>query len=438
MIRNIKKALGRRSVYWAGLRADDISRTAGALPHLAGSFSIMGGRDQPVPSVLHEDLSSVRVDADRWDISSELRSPATIEFRSLLLRALTAESALVPYRSSEFLSAIAFARRDTCVHLGLFGGIQSAFEHKPWVESELQAWGVDGIPWIYLPDEEASFAGSMLTAGPILVRRSRSSGGEGLRLVRDETELRDAWPASDEGFAAVAPFLDGALPLNIGGTVWHDGVSIGRPSVQLIGIPACTGRQFGYCGNDFARAVELDAETLRLIEQQTRAIGEWLRGHGYLGSFGVDSLLTKGALLFTEVNPRFQGSTHLAARISESLDESCLYLDHIGACLGFDCPQRPPLADRMRDIEGLSHVIVHWSGPRATGVDVSDLVQNLVSDLRSVDLQIRPSLVAWTGAPVARLAVAGSVTSDGYSIERRLARPIEEWQSRAVEAAEVR
>ncbi|HZM55074.1 MAG TPA: ATP-grasp domain-containing protein, partial [Acidimicrobiales bacterium] len=311
------------------------------LPQLQASFSIINSykRRSSVESVAYEDLTGVRVDLETWDIDEHLRSEATAEFRRGMLRVLAHPSALLPYRPSRFLSAVWFARRDRCLNLGLFGAHQNAFEHKPWVETAVSELGLPQIPWTYIADEEQLRARDLLAQGPVMLRRSRTSGGEGIVRVETNQDLLAQWPHIDEAFVSVAPFLDGGLPVNVGATVWHDGVSVHHPSVQLIGIPNCVTRPFGYCGNDFGLARELPAEIVEQIEVSTIRIGRWMAQFGYLGTFGVDYLVHNGKALFTEINARFQGSTHASCRLSIEANESCLMLEHVAALLRMDAPK---------------------------------------------------------------------------------------------------
>ena len=148
-----------------------------------------------------------------------------------------------------------------------------------------------------------------------------------------------------EAFVSVAPFLSDAVPVNVGATAWHDGVTVHYPSVQLIGIPECVTRRFGYCGNDFGLAKDLDRAILDQIESATVTIGNWLRSYGYRGTFGVDFLVHDGVLLFTEINPRFQGSTHASCKLAIDAGESCLMLEHLAAIMGMPAPRQRPVAE---------------------------------------------------------------------------------------------
>jgi hypothetical protein len=418
MLGFISRRLGLRDLLWGGLRADDIEAISD-LRQLAGSFSIVGGHDRGgvVPSLDFEDIAGVRPDLDSWDIEDHLNTPEAHEFREAILRRLAGPTAFLPYRPSAFLSAILFARKDRCLNLGLFGAHQAMFEHKPWVETMVAGLPVPRVEWTYVADEEQSKVRRMLSTGPVMLRLSRSSGGAGLVRVDDPGRLAQSWPRHAEAFASVAPFLEDAMPINIGATVWHDGVTMSHPSVQLIGIPSCTARPFGYCGNDFGLAGELGDTALKAIETSVVTLGNWLRRYGYLGTFGVDFLLQRGTPLFAEINPRFQGSTHASSQLSSEAGESCVILNHIAAILGHDSPPSRPLPDIVRNTPLFAHLIVHWTGAPAA-IDSSRLVAALrvqPTHCRT-DVAAKPAVITEPGGVAVRVTVRDRMTTTGFDL----------------------
>lgn len=429
MIDAIAARLGRREVIWGGLRSDDIEAISD-LPNLAASFSIVGGHNRggAVVGFDFEDLAGERVDTDAWDIEDHLASDAAHAFREALLTRLAGPSALLPYRPSMFLSSVAFARSDSCLPLGLFGGHQAMFEYKPWVETQVDRMGIPRVPWMYIADEEKTRARRMLRDGPIILRVSRSSGGAGMVLVEDQASLVARWPHRREAFVSVSPYLQDAIPMNLGATVWRDGVTVGHPSLQVIGVPECTSRRFGYCGNDFGGARDMPDDLYDEVETSVRMLGRWLRDHGYRGTFGIDFLVHEGVPLFGEINARFQGSTHASSQLSGEAGESCLILDHIGAMLGFDAPKRPPLREVVRSLPRFSHVVVHWNGDVAS-VDASSLVSRLRTDPSTdrVDVVAKPHLVVQPGAMVARATLRRPVTTTGFDLDTGLRSTLSKW-----------
>lgn len=417
---------GRRLVYF-GTRGEDVEGV-GDLPELYAVFSVIAPyrRRTTVISKSLEDLTRRRVDLDTHDIDDHLHSPEVIELRRLLLRALSDDAVIFTYRPTTFLSSICFARQDRCRYAGLFKDHQSAFEHKPWVESEVRKLGVPSIPWTYIADEEQLQALGYLADGPVMLRRSRSSGGAGLVRIDQRAQLAASWPKQDEIFASVAPYLAGGIPTNVGAVVWNEGVTLHHPTVQLIGIPECTVRPFGYCGNDFGAVADLPERVLAQMEESTLAVGRWLGERGYRGAFGIDFLVVDDVALFTEVNPRFQGVTHASCQLAAEEAESCIMLEHLAAMLGVPKPPSRSLVELASRAPTFAHVVLHSLDSVPTVVDGHQVVDQLYAGggIKRADVVCGPDLVVEPGATVARLTVADRLTDDGATLRADWARRI--------------
>lgn len=432
----VGERLGNRRLVWSGLRGEDVEPLTD-LPQLHAAYSIIGRYEHrdSIDALAHEDLTGVRPDLELYDIDDHLSEEGARSFRRAHLRTLSEASALLPYRASQFLSSIWFARRDRCLHLGLFGGHEAAFEHKPWVETSVQGLGISSVPWTYVADEDQFIMNQLLHDGPVVFRRSRTSGGEGFVLVEDPSQVVSAWPSVPEAFVSVAPYLVDSLPLNVGATVWRDGVTVHRPSVQLIGLPGCVTRPFGYCGNDFGLAATLEAELIDEIERTTVTIGRWMREHGYLGTFGIDYLLHQGRLLFTEVNPRFQGSTPASCRLSIDANEPCLMLEHVAAFLGLDAPAASPLRTRMVGDAPRAQLVLHWTGAESRSLDPAALVEAAFhhSDAIATEVRTRRDLLTDPGGVVVRLVTRDQLTSTGFDLRPPWDAVIDSWLAGAKE-----
>lgn len=438
LLKAVSAELGHRRLVWAGIRGDDAEPLAD-LPQFDAAYTIINAyaRRLSVDSTAYEDLTGVRVDLEKWDIDAHLDAPETAIFRRVMLQAMSVPSALLPYRPSSFLSAIWFARRDRCRNLGLFGGHQAAFEHKPWVETSIASLNVRTIPWTYVADEEQLRTDEMLRHGPLILRRSRTSGGEGIVRVDDASQARLQWPHVAEAFVSVAPFLEGGVPVNVGATAWHDGITVHYPSIQLIGIPDCVTRPFGYCGNDFGLVKDLEPAVFDQIEAATTSIGNWLRSYGYRGTFGVDFLVHDGVPLFTEINPRFQGSTHASCKLAINAGESCLMLEHLAATMGMDAPRQRPVRELAAEAPALAHFVVHWTGSEAERIDPSPLVRLAMATGQAVRAEVltRPGLLTQRGAAVARIVCRESVTRTGFELTEPFARAVLQWKADAGQTA---
>jgi hypothetical protein len=431
LLTDISDRLDGAQLVWFGTRGDDIEAVAD-IPELTAAFSLISAYDRrtTIDGVSLESLSGRRVDLDAYDVDDHLHEEATVAFRRMLLRVLSRPSALFTYRPSTFVSAISFARRDRCRYLGLFKDHQSAFEHKPWVETAVAELDIPHVPWVYVADEEQLDTLRYLEEGPVMLRRSRTNGGVGLAKVDDSAQLAELWPEQEEAYVSVAPYIERTLPVNVSAVVWHDGVTLHPASVQLIGVPRLTTRQFGYCGNDFGACRSLQASQLDAMGDATVAVGNWLRAHGYLGAFGVDFLVDEsGVPLFTEVNPRFQGSTHASCRISVEQGESCLMLEHIAALLRLDAPPCRKLSEWAADMPPFAHFVVHSTLPEAAQVDATGLVDAVLAEPQTAraDVVVSPALTTERGATVARVSVRDRLTTTGYELHDPWRRIVSDW-----------
>jgi hypothetical protein len=420
LLRQVSDLLGDVQLVWFGTRGDDVESVAD-LDQLSAAFSIISRyrHRSTIDGAALEDLSGVRVDLDTFDIDADPGSETMNEFRRALLRTLSRPSAVLTYRPSMFLSAACFARQDQCRYIGMFNDHQSAFEHKPWVETEIAKLGIPRIEWKYVADDDQLQTLKFLENGPVILRRSRTNGGVGLVRIDEPTTLKSLWLDEDEAFVSVAPYIAGGIPMNVNGVVWHDGVTLHPASLQLIGVPECTTRPFGYCGNDFTAAAGLDRSQLSFMDDAVRSIGGWLGRFGYLGAFGVDFLIDeKGVPLFTEVNPRLQGSTHASSELSVEWGLNCVLLEHIAALLGIDAPHGPSLLEFAASDPELAHFIVHWTGERDASVDPTTLVNSLlaVPETSRIDVVTRPDLRTEPGATVARVTARSLLTRTGFDL----------------------
>lgn len=421
----IEAAIGDRKLFWFGTRGQDALGLM-SISQFSGSYAVTAplAVGSLAENVALEELTGIRVDLDTYDIDLD-RSPELADLRRRLLPHLGRPSILLPYRSYEFTTNLWFATRETCHLAGLHHDHQAMFEHKPWVETMLQAQlksiGVKVIPWSYVADENYQTAASFLDDGAVMLRASRRAGGVGLARVEREEDLDELWPREPEQFLAVGPYLDVLMPLNVGGCVFADGtVTVHPASVQLIGIPELNRRAFGYCGNDFGVIKVLDDHLVGLLNRLVLEVGVFLHEWRYTGAFGVDALVTPDGLYFAELNARFQGSTAGSVEIARRLDVPDILLDHIAASLGL-APSRPgvTLDEWTRAQATMSTVVMH---------NLSDVSQRLVSestevsvaglaDANASDLRPREALTASANAALARLWFDRSVTGTGFDLK---------------------
>ena len=409
-IRALERRLGKRRLIYFGTRGAD-ARTLTDVDNFDAIFSqIAPSGLGAVEEMCLETMKRRRVDLDTYSIDDD-RSEEVAEFRKALLIAFDRSAAVLPYRSTAVLSAAWFPRSENVLHLGLFHEKQACFEHKPWVETQLAARGVRIVPWKYYTDDERPLIEEALGARSMVVRANRSDGGTGVRLVSTPAELQREWPEHPDGFVAVAPYLDG-IPLNANGCVFPGGgVSVHGASLQLIGIEGCTDRRFGYCGNDFGAVGVLGTMALDSLDRMTREVGMWLATEGYVGAFGIDALFVDRDVLMIELNPRFQGSSRLAAALDASSDRVDLLLAHTGAHLGMEPPDGATRAELAREHPPRAHVVVHASRQ----VRWATLEARRGGD--RTDLQPAAGVVVERGAMLADVVVERVVTSTGRRLD---------------------
>ena len=408
-VREIERHLAGRRLVFFGTRGTD-ARPLLEISNFEEVFSQIAPLDAVgIQETCLETLKKERVDLDRYSIDKD-SSEAVHEIRKGLLKAFSRPAAVIPYRPSEVLASACFTRANLVKYMGLFHEFQSCFEHKPWIETQLSEAGVPVVPWRYFADDDLALIREAAEAGPMVLRTNRSDGGAGLTLVEHPSQLQTEWPTHTEGFLAAAPFLHPSIPLNVNACVFPGGeVSLHAPSLQLIGIPICTDRRFGYCGNDFAAAADLDRKVLDALEDITVMCGRWMGKRGYLGAFGVDAIFHDGTVYLVEVNPRFQGSSMLAATLAREIERPNLFLDHIAAFLELPPPPALSLHEMASLHTPLAHVVCHNLADRPITMELNnpDRLPVRCALLPHPDVKVQPNAI------LCDLIPSQSVTSTG-------------------------
>lgn len=414
-IRALTRALGRRRVVYFGTRGAD-ARSLSYLMNFDAIFSqIAPSGLGAVEEVCLETLTGRRVDLDAYSVDTD-RSNAVAELRAAMLRAFEVPTVVLPYRSCGLLASAWFPRSEKVIFAGNFHELQGCFEHKPWVETQLAGIGIQVVPWRYYADNERALIEEALHFRPLVVRSNRSDGGTGVRYVATAADLDEQWPEHVDGFLAAAPFLEG-VPINVNAVVFGDGsVTRHGASVQLIGIPQCTHRRFGYCGNDFGAAAEFEPRQLADLDTMVERVGEWLAGRGYRGAFGIDAILAENGVHLVELNPRFQGSSRLSAKLDEDAERADMFLSHLGAYLNLEPPDGLTLAELAPRARG-AHVVVHATGDRLARRDELPPPE--------ADLLPEPGVLVVDGAMTANLVFRELVSVDGTSLSPGALRAIE-------------
>lgn len=168
-------------------------------------------------------------------------------------------------------------------------------------------------------------------------------------------------------YIEVSPFYQGiSMNLNVCNVVDSETgqchVVVFPPSVQIIGEPTLSDTKLRYCGCDFTAAPEilgrLDNEELFAMATK---IGKVLfRNYGWKGMFGIDFIVRPdGSLIFLEINPRLQSSTHiLDVEIRDELNPMLL---QIATFLGADCGVKKDINLMGRQISSSMLVVYNQS-----------------------------------------------------------------------------
>jgi predicted ATP-grasp superfamily ATP-dependent carboligase len=142
---------------------------------------------------------------------------------------------------------------------------------------------------------------------------------------------------------------------------------------QLIGTPWTGAKGFQYAGS----VGPLDVTTHERADWE--AIGDCLAGRFALsGLFGVDAVMSEGAIWVVEVNPRYTASVEVV----ESACDTALLPHHVRACQSGELPPASPGAPLRR----VGKVIIYAQRPGRVPVGFDAMVQRLNAD------PLRPAL----------------------------------------------
>ncbi len=418
---SVSQILGDRALVYFGLRGTE-AKSLMPIEQLSAVASIIAPPRGGIDAVTYESISRRRVDADRFHIdfdSAEMRSA----FRRRLAMLVRRDSLFVVYSPNLFLEDFALASSGVEI-AGIPRRMQAMFDHKPWAEGELQRLGVRTMKQRYYA-AGALRHGHHQLAYPVVLRPSVGSGGDGLVVARDADDAaRFAWAVDPESMVSISPYLESALPINVGGVVWANGqVTVHPISVQLIGIAGCTDKPFGFCGNDFGATSLLATAVIEEVEQHCRTIGHWMYSLGYRGAFGVDYLVDDDTVHFLEINPRLQGSSELSSDLVERSDKPGIILEHAAAVLGVLPTEEPSLLSWVETLDQASHLVVH----RTEAVNLQDAKWIDASESPTVDLLSDPPIDVDLGAVIGRLRFESSITNTGRHLLPDVRRHLQNW-----------
>jgi biotin carboxylase len=116
----------------------------------------------------------------------------------------------------------------------------------------------------------------------------------------------------------------------IEGVVTRHGTLVGPLMTELAGFHELTPYSGGWCGNDVFAEV-LTEQHRKQAREYMQAMGERLRGEGYLGYFEIDFLadVDNGEIYLGELNPRVTGASSITNVTAISYGDMPLFLFHL-------------------------------------------------------------------------------------------------------------
>lgn len=269
---------------------------------------------------------------------------------------------IVAYCSTEGLEKLIGLSNGRVRILAARAFLKRFFDNKITLRAVLPALGINPVPGHVVRLGVPRFRELERTYGvPFVVQFPVGASGSHTFFVLTEadfTSLQDASPRED---VVVSKYIQGVSP-NVNAVVLDNTILLSYPSIQLIGVQECTNWPAGYCGNDFSATLFLPVSTMQDIHEQARRIGGWLRQHGFRGLFGVDFVADESGVYPVEVNPRFQGSTHVLTQTQVMRDEVPLALAHVLEFLkddkGVPFEQLPSWWDEPKPLNG-AQMILH-------------------------------------------------------------------------------
>lgn len=341
---SLLEKLGFSNIVWMGIRAGDYKKFESFMP-VHGIISGYFGTDSIFfrEKILYcyEEQARIRRDWNTTDFGQEVFSQ---------LEKLNPRIMVIPYCSNRGLEDFVSLSKKGILLAAPKISLKNFFDDKLEVKKILKQKGIiRRVPQETInPDDQESenkledrIKQIFDAFGyPLVVQLSRSASGSGTYFADDPKSVTEIIGANPKSRIELMKYIPGKS-LNINAVVLNSGIILSPPSTQIIGQKECTPLNFGYCGNDFNPG-HFTKEIKEDIFLTTKRIGAWMRSLGYQGIFGVDYIVSQSdeQLYFTEINPRFQGSTTLLTEMQLQNSYLPISFFHLLPFLGYEIPSQ--------------------------------------------------------------------------------------------------
>lgn len=226
--------------------------------------------------------------------------------------------------------------------------------------------GVPTSPFEFADTEEEYLEAVKRIGIPCVVKPVMSSSGHGQSLVREQSQVADAWREAQEGGRAgggaviVEGFVDFDYEITLL-TVRHAG---GTSFCEPIGHYQKNG--------DYQRSWQPQPMSAKALEKAREIAAKVTGALGGYGIFGVEFFIKGDDVIFSELSPR-PHDTGMVTLISQHLSEFAL---HVRALLGLPIPEIKfygPSASRALLAEGNSSDIVFSGMEEALSIPGTDM-----------------------------------------------------------------
>lgn len=418
----IEAKLGSQRLIWIGYHGLDVAPLR-SLPQFSHcySYGVPAGDDRIEDVSIEQRFGVRRLNQTSW--GNTLAFQAICETLLPACEVPSVIAAFIPLPFFEFIQQ----ERPAARYLGTPWEQFQLLNTKVHVEEQLRRVASDSlkfIDWRTLPvgSSRADLVRAEVRRRSIVLRASFAQAGLGHELIQDEDDLAASRLLDNESLS-LGPYLKDHLPLAVGGCVFPDGeATLHLPSIQLTGLPHCSTSPFGYCGNDFGAIKQLDRRVLDELELVARTVARWLHTQGYIGAFGIDAMLYDGQLLYTELNPRFLGSTWHVSRMEAQMGIPDMVQDHLMAWLGIASHRSPPLTELVAAQPSRSHVVVCNRDEERASVLADQLA---LPDGVGIEMVPAAHVLVDPADPMFTLVFDRSVTEDGHSLDPEVAAVVE-------------